>query len=293
MPKRRRVTLGDLIELANAGNKSERRRVDDLALNVVIDDEAPRDSVLPVRDALVPLSANARVCVKSVHQGSFPDADATILIAGAMRQGFLEAMSVLMASGRPFCVAVQSIAMAEECLGVPADDLDYLVVSRGVGDMRLARWLVRSCPHKRIALAANFDFCRKAVAEVLSFECAKANAVVATIDLVSGADLPVMLMSQASLAFDIAACYGKRVGFGRTGELAAVTAGAFAYRALARRLVRVLPQAPWMARGTVGFAGTLAMGLALSAYHGWRNDLRWPFLGRASQKSLVVRPTSL
>jgi uncharacterized protein (DUF697 family) len=60
----------------------------------------------------------------------------------------------------------------------------------------------------------------------------------------------------------------------RLQELALLLAGGFGFRALARRLVGVVPVLGWAIRGGIGYTGTLAVGMAAREYFERGGDLR-------------------
>ena len=83
------------------------------------------------------------------------------------------------------------------------------------------------------------------------------------VSLVPGSDLPIMCANQAMLALDIAAAYGRDVSLERAAELAGVLGAGFAWRALARTLVGLVPGIGGLLKAGVGYGGTVATGRAL------------------------------
>jgi uncharacterized protein (DUF697 family) len=86
------------------------------------------------------------------------------------------------------------------------------------------------------------------------------NALVGTVAIVPGADMPLMTANQAKMIMQIAAAYGEPLTAARLRELAAVVGGGFALRTVARQLLTVVPVLGWAIKGGIGYAGTLAMG---------------------------------
>jgi uncharacterized protein (DUF697 family) len=131
---------------------------------------------------------------------------------------------------------------------------------------KLCEWLVGACASKSIALAAGIPACRQNVVRSLVRSCALANVGVGVVDLLPGADLPVMAASQARLAFDVAAAYDRRLSASDFGLIAGgVVLAGLGYRSVSRSVSRALPPLAWAVRGGVAFAGTVATGAVARA----------------------------
>jgi uncharacterized protein (DUF697 family) len=152
---------------------------------------------------------------------------------------------------------------------------------------RLAEWIIRARPDKARAFSANFAFIRPIQVRALITACAIQNATVGAINLIPGSDLPIMTANQAKLALDIAASYGKGLSAGRIPEVAGVVGAGFAYRALARTLLGLIPGVGWVLRAGLGFAGTVATGNAVKA----RFEAALP--RESDETALAVRPQSI
>jgi hypothetical protein len=132
-----------------------------------------------------------------------------------------------------------------------------------------------------LALARAYPAFRAQVAERIIRAAANENALFAVVtaspDAIPGlAEIPSTLgefssatlfitVSQLRMAFQLAAAYGRPVGYlEQKRELAAIAAGAFGWRALARKLAIRIPFGGGMApKGAIAFAGTYAAGWAL------------------------------
>jgi uncharacterized protein (DUF697 family) len=119
---------------------------------------------------------------------------------------------------------------------------------------------------KRLALAANFTFIRRAVAEESIKSTAFQNGVIGFVVVIPGADMPLMTANQAKMILQIAAAYGQPLGPERIKELAVVVGGGFTLRAVARQLLVVVPGFGWALKAAIGYSGTLAMGYAALEY---------------------------
>lgn len=133
-------------------------------------------------------------------------------------------------------------------------------------DRRMGEWVVAACREKRLALALSFPFVRKP----LSLEAVSAtslqNAGIGLVLFIPGADMPLMTLNQAKMLLQIAAAYGEPMSAARVKELAAIVAGGFACRSVARQVAGVVPGVGWAVKAGVGYAGTKAMGLAAIEY---------------------------
>jgi uncharacterized protein (DUF697 family) len=126
----------------------------------------------------------------------------------------------------------------------------------------LGEWLVERVPDKRLAMAANFRFMRRAVAVEAVKNTAWQNGVIGVVAFFPGADMPLMTANQAKMVLQIAAAYGEPIGLERMRELAGVIGGAFVLRTAARQAAAIIPGFGWAIKGGIGASGTLAMGFA-------------------------------
>ena len=144
---------------------------------------------------------------------------------------------------------------------IPIDDAAAAALDRRMGE-----WVVAACREKRLALALSFPFVRRP----LSLEAVSAtslqNAGIGLVLFIPGADMPLMTLNQAKMLLQIAAAYGEPMSVARVKELAAIVAGGFACRSVARQVAGVVPGVGWAVKAGVGYAGTKAMGLAAVEY---------------------------
>jgi uncharacterized protein (DUF697 family) len=190
--------------------------------------------------------------------------DAAIVVAGSGGAG--AAATVAAARARKIPVAAMALsdegraADLAEAVGQPTNDVLVLEDATVLVGSKLAGWLVEAVSGKRLALAHNFAFVRREVAEDAVRTTAVQNALVGTVAIVPGADMPLMTANQAKMIMQIAAAYGEPLTAARLRELAAVVGGGFALRTVARQLLTVVPVLGWAIKGGIGYAGTLAMG---------------------------------
>jgi uncharacterized protein (DUF697 family) len=138
---------------------------------------------------------------------------------------------------------------------------------------RLGSWMAERLASRRLALAHNFAFVRRAVAEDAVRTTAWQNALVGTVTPIPGADMPIMTANQIKMLLQIAAAYGEPLGAERVKELAAVVAGGYVFRAIARQALAIVPVLGWAVKGGVAYTGTIAMGRAAIAYFEQGADL--------------------
>src|SRR5215471_4565679 len=136
-----------------------------------------------------------------------------------------------------------------------------------------------------LALARQFPAFREQVIDAIIHEVAKENVLFAVATALPNivpnfielpwifgefaSDTVFLTANQVRMAFQIAAASGRKVGFGQQkGELLAIAAGAFGWRAIARELVSHIPLgAGLIPKGAIAYAGTFAVGRGLAFYH--------------------------
>ena len=293
-----KIPVGEVAKILSARREAGQEAQGVVRLSVMVALEGPVELGRAVRAALRPARSGGRLHVEGFRSSHAPQvnalSDAAVILC-AQSEGAPEAASALWRSyaqaGVPcvVCGLFDAAAEAQAC--------EALLVGGGVeeGDLllgldpttvttALGAWLVEHLPEEAAsAAAANFPCCRRAMALSLVTEACGSNAVVGLLDVIPGADLPVMTVTQASLALRIASIYGVPLTAERARELAAVVAGAFGLRGVARALVRVLPLPAFVVRAGVGAGGTYAVGRALIAYFERLADAEAP-------ASIAVRP---
>ncbi|MDO5801875.1 MAG: hypothetical protein Q4Q56_09335 [Coriobacteriia bacterium] len=133
-------------------------------------------------------------------------------------------------------------------------------------DRRMGEWVVAACREKRLALALSFPFVRKPLSLEAVGATSLQNAGIGIVLFIPGADMPLMTLNQAKMLLQIAAAYGEPMSAARVKELAAIVAGGFACRSVARQVAGAVPAIGWAVKAGVGYAGTKAMGLAAVEY---------------------------
>ena len=267
----------DIKDIMSSSSRLAEEREKELRIAVFVDVEAPDALVDAVQEALRPQTSRARIHVEAVAPGEAlivdEGADAVIAISGSgetlkpsiagSREKFVP--TVLLALGEHSDIV--SRRLAHPILDTVTDGRPEDVVAK------LGTWLGDRVSGKRLALAANFAFVRRAVAEESVKATSFQNGVIGAVLIIPGADMPVMTANQAKMVLQIAAAYGVTLGAERIKELAAVVGGGFAFRAIARQFLDFIPGIGWAIKGAVGYSGTLAMGYAAIEYFEGGGDL--------------------
>lgn len=262
----------DIREISAASKRAREDREQPVRIAVYVDPDTPDTLVDSLHEKLRPQTAGARLHIAVAEEGVLftlaPDADAVIALVGsgtpAMRASLAEARE------RYVPTAVLSLGHDRTLVASRLEHpvLDTLVHQNAeeLIDGRLGDWLADRLSGKRLALASNFVFMRKAVAEESVKATSFQNAVIGVVAIIPGADMPIMTANQAKMLLQIAAAYGEPLGAERIKELAAVVGGGLALRTIARELLAFIPVFGWALKGGIAYTGTLAMGTAAIAY---------------------------
>jgi len=268
----------DMRDMMSSSSKLRVEREKPIRIAVFVDAQAPQLAVDALKQALIPQSGNAFLHVEAVMPGEVleveSNADAVIGLTGTgttlepslrrSRDRFIPTVVLGLEPERD----VLARRLSSPMLDTFADEDPHELVES------LGRWLAEKVPGKRVAMAANFEFVRRAVAEEAVKSTSFQNAVIGGVVILPGADLPLMTANQAKMVMQIAAVYGEPLGAERVKELAAVIGGAFALRAVARQFVGLIPGFGWAVKAAIGYSGTLAVGYAAIEYFEAGGDVR-------------------
>jgi uncharacterized protein (DUF697 family) len=265
-------------DITSTGSELREDREQPIRIAVFVDIDADDALVAAIQQALVPQTAFARLRIEAVEPGFelTPDshADAVIALAGSTRE-----LSASLAASRDQFVPTAVVTISDDRTGVAArlaHPLTDTIAAEDAEDAihHLGAWLVDRVSHKKLALAANFAFMRRAVAEDAIKATALQNAGIGAIAILPGADMPLMTANQIKMVLQIAAAFGEPLGAERIKELAAVVGGAFVLRTVARQFVGLVPGFGWAIKGGIGYSATLAMGYAAVEYFESGADVR-------------------
>ncbi|MDY0087389.1 MAG: hypothetical protein RBS78_02380 [Coriobacteriia bacterium] len=259
-------------DLLRSSSQMTTERDKPLHIVIVVDPDAPDELVNVVRERFRPSTSNVRLQVDvadpSVRVTLRDSTDVVIGVIGTGRTNMAE----ILADARERAIPSLAIGLAEDvhvvarAAGHPSGDCVASPDAEAVLDDQVADWLVEHLSGKRLALARNFEFVRKAVSEEAVKATAFQNALIGTVVIIPGADMPLMTLNQGKMLLQIAAAYGQPLGAQRVKELAAIIGGGFAFRAVARQLLVLIPGFGWAIKGAVAYGGTMAMGKAAVAY---------------------------
>lgn len=126
--------------------------------------------------------------------------------------------------------------------------------------------VVRCLDDEASAAARRHFALRPATADMLITRAARQAGTIGTVAVIPGADMPAMTLIQVRLVAQLAAVYGKPVDARRGLEVAGVLAGAFGWRAIARRAVGAVPVAGFAVRGGIAYSATRAVGEAAHTF---------------------------
>lgn len=141
---------------------------------------------------------------------------------------------------------------------------DVVDVPPGVGFPveAIAQALAARMGEKGANVARRVPVLRDAVAAELVRSFARKNGYVAAAWFIPGAGMLALTIRQLRLVLRIAHTYGQDVNASRLPEIAGVVASGYGLRGVARNLLGTFPGAKWLVRGTVAYAGTIALGQA-------------------------------
>jgi len=200
---------------------------------------------------------------------------------GEPRKTWRGRMSHIHRANDPEVPASVDLVLYEPGLACPPHGFTF---HRGNAETTVAE-ILREKAGLAMPLARQFPAFRKQVIEGIVHEVAKENALFALATslpniLPSLLELPWIFGEFASdtvfltanemrMAFQIAAASGRNVGFRRQrGDLLAIGAGAFGWRALARELASHIPMGGGLIpKAAIAYAGTFVVGKGLEFYH--------------------------
>ncbi len=211
---------------------------------------------------------------------------AAAVLAGAKRDGRRVLALVVGSHG-------DRAELERELLAHPPLELSNVahVVSLDPPELVLAT-IARLLGTEALAAARTHPPLRGAVADALIAQMSRQAGTVGVAAVVPGADLPVITLIQVRLVAQLAAVYGRPLDVRRGLEIAGVLAGAFGWRAIARRAVASVPVAGFALRGGIAFSATRAVGEASKAFFataGDRADLPLDGLANALNGALKKR----
>jgi uncharacterized protein (DUF697 family) len=163
--------------------------------------------------------------------------------------------------------------------GIPVPRNGYLFESDAADS--LAKLIVAENTELELAIARSFPLFREPVAHRIIYRIARENALFSLVTALPNVipsvielpwvvgefatDTAFLTMNQIRMALRLAAAYGREVGYTEQKfDIAAIVAGAFGWRAIARELIGKIPLGGGLIpKAAVAFAGTYVVGLGL------------------------------
>lgn len=263
----------DVRDVMKSGARFTEERSQQIAIAVLVEVDAPDALIDAIRQQLRPTTAAVSLQIEVAELGAAPSivptTDLVIAIAGSGNVGLREALG----APRRLRLPVVAVALGDETRAGAISD----ALLQPTGDLivreepeeavsRLGAWIADNVASKRLAFAHNFAFMRRAVAEDAMKTTALQNGILGAVTPIPGADMPIMTANQIKMLLQIAAAYGQPLGVDRIKELAAVVAGGYLLRTIARQALVAVPVLGWAIKGGIGYTGTMAMGRAAVRY---------------------------
>ena len=269
----------DVRDIMKSSSQMQEMRDKEIRIAVLVKMDAPDELVELVEEKFHPYASNARLHVDVVE----PDVeilvdssvDVVIGLVGSGRAGIAGQLKAVNERAIPTVAVAMADGAAEmaDSLGHPYRDTLANADVMELIEEELGEWLVERLPDKRLAMAHNFEFMRRAVAVEAVKGTAWQNGAIGVVAIIPGADMPLMTANQIKMLMQIAAAYGEALGLERLKELAAIVGGGFLLRLVARQALAFAPGFGWAIKGSIGVSGTLAMGYAAISYFEGGADL--------------------
>lgn len=266
----------DVRDIIRSGSEMQEEREKPIRIAVFVEMDAPEQLLNVVQSRFRAFTANAYLHVEVAEAGTRltvdSSADAVVCLIGSGGKSIAESL----VDARERAVPAAALAISEDSMAVadrighPYRDTFADLDEVRLVDLELGEWLVDRMVSKRLALAHNFEFMRRAVSVEYIKNTAFQNAVIGAVAFIPGADMPLMTANQSKMLLQIAAAYGEQLGAERWKELASVVGGAFLLRTVARQGVAFMPGFGWAIKAGIGYSGTIAMGFAAIKY--FEND---------------------
>jgi uncharacterized protein (DUF697 family) len=265
--------------LLEAVGFAEEQSMQECKVSVLVDASLDLDFLIYAKEALHPSVQSVQISVQSYSSDvpAFSHGSTLVIVLAAdaaatgkiMTQALKEQVPAVVATLDP--VTLQTVARDNYH---EIDSISIVTAAqRDDKDERfrdlfksLGAWIVREVPDERVSLARALDFIRDPFVDNAIQATAVQNAAIAAVFFLPGADLPLLTINQIKLFSQIAAVFGADLDKGRIQEIAVLLLSGFGFRAIARKLVGVIPVFGWAVRGCVGYTGTVVVGKAAYEY---------------------------
>lgn len=216
----------------------------------------------------------------AVMTGREPDLTLIMLEAGVATPAWVKPLTkYLIKNGFGFRVAVNKADLSPEGpadlsdrtaaeLELPRPDVIAISLLKSFGIREhLLPALVSGMGQNKLSFGVSFPIFRDLIADRLIQSVSIQNTAFSLAGFIPGADMPVLVMNQLRLVFQLAALYGEDVGMERALDAVATFGAGILFRAAARELLDLLPGWGWIIKGGVSYGGTLALGKAARRYY--------------------------
>jgi uncharacterized protein (DUF697 family) len=163
-------------------------------------------------------------------------------------------------------VAVQTGRQVVDVPYVLATDVVHCRPGEGFPGAEILEAVAARLGEDGTALAARLPALREPLCRELIESFSRKNGVIGVAVFVPGADFAVLTLNQLRLVLRLAAAHGVEVDQQRAPEVLATLGAALGFRAVAHRLVGLVPVAGWAVKGAVAYGGTRAVGEAAQRY---------------------------
>ena len=283
-----KASVNNVIDVVTAAVDIDKARETPVSVLLMIDEAAAPEFQVFVRSGFSSDSVNSRLMVAYYPTMSVDAHDGLDLVVVAAGEGSKTAQIVdsFRDQDAPVLVVAESaprvIQIAKDAgFELGSDDVIAPEANQPLdedikGDLadRIGFWMSEKLPkEKHLAFSIAYPFMRRPLAYAAINATAVQNAGIGVAVFVPGADMPLMSINQMKMVLQIAAAYGQPIDAARVKELAAVLAGGFVCRGIARGVVGLIPFGGWAAKGAMGFAGTQVIGRTALDYFEHGGDI--------------------
>ena len=219
-------------------------------------------------DADQPLRDSKGLLVHAAVEGHDPTLAAAVL-AGAKRDG--RRVLAIVVGPADESQAIEKALLAAR----PLEPSNIAHVATLDDPAPIHAAVVRCLDDEAVAAGRRHPAMRAAVAEMLIARASRQAGAIGVVAVIPRADMPAMTLIQVRLVAQLAALYGRPLDARRGIEVAGVLAGAFGWRAIARRAAG-FPVARFAVRGGVAYSATRAVGQAARTYFAQAGDRATP-----------------
>ncbi len=253
--------LGALRPYINAARGAD-LQMQDGGVIVVLDGEPRATARLRAMlgvDAERPLRDGNGLVVHAAVEGHDPALAAAVL-AGAKREG-RRVLAIIVGTDEARQAIERAVLDAR-----PLEPSDTAHVTSLDDPAPILAAVARNLGDEAVAAGRRHSALRDSVAELVIARAARQAGAIGVAVAIPGADMPAMTLIQVRLVAQLAALHGCPLDARRGLEVAGVIAGAFGWRAVARRAAVVAPVSRFVVRAGVAYSATRAVGEAARTY---------------------------